>query len=126
MDLTIEVQARRAADELRSLRAWMVAEDALRGRVRLVAAAPGPGTLGSVVETLAVTLGPGGVATALASVLITWIRQRTGNVKFRISKPDGTSCEFSATYVSGLSASEVQKMIAALSRCIEEETLDPS
>src|SRR5215813_8465127 len=63
--------------ELRSLREWLVREEELRGRVTLIEPAPRPGTLGSVVESLLVMLGPGGTATALASVLITWIRHRS-------------------------------------------------
>jgi hypothetical protein len=99
VDVLIEVEARRPADEVRSLRQWLLDENALRGRVRLVEPPVTPGTLGSVVETLAVALGPGGVATAAASVLIAWIRRRTGDVTLKVTQPDGSSFELSATNV---------------------------
>jgi hypothetical protein len=117
--ITIEVAGDRAADEFRSLRDWLVAEEELRGQVRLELPPPDPGALGSVVEALTVALGPGGVATAAASVLISWLRRRTGNVSVKVVRTDGTSAEFSATHVSGLNATEVQRITADLSRSLE-------
>lgn len=116
--VVIEVTGDRPADELRSLRDWLVAEEELRGRVRLELSPPKPGALGSAVAALTVALGPGGVATAAASVLISWIRRRTGTVSVKVSRPDGTSTEFSATNVSGLDATEVQRITAELSRSL--------
>ncbi|MEU6507828.1 MULTISPECIES: hypothetical protein [unclassified Streptomyces] len=117
--LVVEVVGDRSADELRSLRDWLVAEEELRGRVRLELPPPEPGALGSVVAALTVVLGPGGVATAAASVLISWLRRRTGNVSVKLVQPDGTSTEFSATNVRGLDAMEVQRITAELSRSLD-------
>lgn len=117
--LVVEVVGDRSADELRSLRDWLVAEEELRGRVRLELSPPEPGALGSAVAALTVALGPGGVATAAASVLISWLRRRTGNVSVKMIRPDGTSTEFSVTNVSGLDATEVQRITAELSRSLD-------
>lgn len=57
MDVTVSVAGRDAAvKELRSLSAWLAGEEEFRGRVRLVEAAPEPGTLGGWPEALVVAL----------------------------------------------------------------------
>ncbi|MFI5774577.1 hypothetical protein ACIA74_40090 [Streptomyces sp. NPDC051658] len=117
--LVVEVVGDRSADELRSLRDWLVAEEELRGRVRLELPPPEPGALGSIVAALTVALGHGGVATAAASVLIAWLRRRTGDVSVKTTRPDGTSTEFSATHVSGLDATELQRITVELSRSLD-------
>ncbi|WP_439947329.1 effector-associated constant component EACC1 [Streptomyces sp. BBFR109] len=116
--LVVEVVGDRSADELRSLRDWLVAEEELRGRVRLESPPPEPGALGSVVEALTIALGPGGVATAAASVLISWLRRRTGDISLKATWPDGTSTELNVTNVKGLDVTEVQRMTAELSRSL--------
>ncbi|MGI5137284.1 MULTISPECIES: effector-associated constant component EACC1 [unclassified Streptomyces] len=67
-----------AADELRSLREWLVAEEPLRGRVRLAAGAPEEGTLGTGMDAVAVALGNGGAFTVFPTVAVTWLKRRTG------------------------------------------------
>ncbi|MYS44987.1 hypothetical protein GTY23_27930 [Streptomyces sp. SID5998] len=114
----VEVVGDKPADELRSLRDWLVAEEELRGRVRLESPPPEPGALGSVVEALTIALGPGGVATAAASVLISWLRRRTGDISLKATWPDGTSTELNVTNVKGLDVTEVQRMTAELSRSL--------
>jgi hypothetical protein len=119
VDVTVEVEGDRPADELRSLRAWLIAEQGLRGRVRLAESPPAPGTLGGVVEALTVALGPGGVATAMATVLITWIRRRTGKVSVKVTRADGASFEFSAPQINAMSSAEVRAVTAELSRALD-------
>ncbi|MFE5587090.1 hypothetical protein [Kitasatospora sp. NPDC056531] len=118
--ILVKVEGGNSADDLRSLRQWLLEEDQLRGRVRLVEAPPAPGTLGAVLDTLTVALGPGGVATAVASVLISWIRRQRGNVSVKVTRPDGTVTEFSATHVSGLEAPQVRQLAAELSRSLDQ------
>lgn len=78
-----------------------------------------PGTLGSALETLAVALGPGGVATVTASVLIAWLRRRTSDVTLKVSRPDGASYEFSATNVTALDPAGVRELEERLSRALD-------
>ncbi|MFF7633314.1 hypothetical protein ACFZB9_09205 [Kitasatospora sp. NPDC008050] len=115
----VRVEGGGSADELRSLRQWLVEEEALRGRVVLDEAPPPPGALGALAETLTVALGPGGVATAVASVLISWIRRQRGNVSVKVTRPDGTATEFSASHVSGLDAAQVRQLTAELARSLD-------
>ncbi|MGY2119316.1 effector-associated constant component EACC1 [Nocardia gipuzkoensis] len=82
-------------DSLRALRTWLVGEDLLRGRARVVTSPPPEGALGSTVETLAIALAPGGAVTVLASALITWIRRQRGDITLKVVRPDGASVEFS-------------------------------
>ncbi|SFY49741.1 effector-associated constant component EACC1 [Streptomyces sp. F-1] len=119
MDVKVAVDGGRAADELRSLREWLVADPSLRGRVRLEAAPPAPGTLGSALETLSVALGPGGVATALASVLITWIRRRSGGVTLTVRRGDGASFGLKAPSVRELSPQDVTELTRRLSESLD-------
>ncbi|MFF2073274.1 hypothetical protein ACFVXG_00785 [Kitasatospora sp. NPDC058162] len=119
----IRIDGTGSTDELRSLRQWLIEEDRLRGRVQLAEAPPEPGTLGSVLDTLTVALGPGGVATAVASVLISWIRRQRGNVSVKVTRPDGTVAELSATHVSALEAPEVRQLAAELARSLDQGTV---
>ncbi|MFE5587624.1 hypothetical protein [Kitasatospora sp. NPDC056531] len=107
------------ADELRSLRTWLTDVDELRGRVTSVESPPVPGTLGPVLDALAVALGPGGAATALATAVISWIRQRRGEVTLKISRPDGASVEISGKRVQGLDDGTIRAVLADTIRILE-------
>lgn len=119
MDVSVVIVGDRAGEELRSLRAWLVEENELRGRVRLRQRPPEPDELGAVDDVLTVAFGPGGAATVLASVLITWIRHRTGNVTVKLTRPDGTSVDVTAKHVRGLAAADVHTLTAELSRSLD-------
>ena len=49
-----------------ALRDWLAAEEALRGRVELLARTPQPGQMGAALDVLAVALGSGGAGAVLA------------------------------------------------------------
>lgn len=128
VELAITVVGGAGADELRSLHAWLVREDELRGRVALVEPPPERGALGSIPEALAVALGPGGVATALAGVLVTWLRHRTTDLTLRAGRKDGaTVVELSVRRMRDMDPAAVQQQVRTLSRLLaeaEETTLD--
>lgn len=86
----------------------------LRGRARLAPAAAPEGTLGADLTQLLVTLESGGMATALASVLIAWIKRRAGSVTAKVTRPDGTTFELTAERVHGLKPEDLQKQVAQL------------
>jgi hypothetical protein len=67
--------------ELASLFEWLQGEDELRGRVHAVDGAIGDTELGSVVQLLTVAVGAGGMGTALASSLKTWLLTRRTTAK---------------------------------------------
>lgn len=96
--------------ELESLYEWLVRDPELRGQVSPKLAAPKSGKLGAVLESLIVVLGPGGVATALASVLISWLRRRVGEVHMKITVDD-TSVEIDGKNFRDMDAKGFQRLI---------------
>jgi hypothetical protein len=91
-----------SADDLRSLRSWLIDDDELRGRVELRQRDPEPGELGSLTDALMVAAGSGGALTALASVLISWLRHRTTDVTIKVTRSDGSGVEVSAQRLRGI------------------------
>jgi Effector Associated Constant Component 1 len=117
VDIKVTLVGPQAGDEARELRHWLTYEAELRGRVRLIEPAPEPGSLGALVDTLVVSLGPGG-ATAFATALVSWIRHRTGDTRAVVRQPDGTQVEVSARRVRGLDAAAVRSIVQDVSRSV--------
>lgn len=107
-----------ASDELRSLRQWLIAEEELRGHVRLAEPDDEPGTLGGVTSTLIVALGQSGAAGVFAATLIAWIRHRTSDAHYKLTRPDGTAMEIAARRIRGLDAEGIQVLTAELARSL--------
>jgi len=83
--------------------------------------------MGSVADVLMVALGQGGVATALASVLISWVRRQTGKVSVSAKLSDGAEITLTADHVRGLSTDEISPLVAQLAAALESRdarTLD--
>jgi hypothetical protein len=119
MEVGLTVVGDDATAGMRSLEAWLAGHDELRGRVRPVVTVPQPGTMGSVADVLMVALGQGGVATAMASVLISWIRRQSGKVSVNVTHPDGTTITLSADHVRGLTTEEVRSVITQLGTTLD-------
>jgi hypothetical protein len=112
MDVTVSVVGPHAdVEELRCLFRWLAGDEALRGRVRLVEAAPEPGTLGWWPQAVVVGLSQSGAVAVLASAVITWIRYRTSEVTCTITRPDGTSAELTAKRVRGADLAEMGELV---------------
>jgi hypothetical protein len=118
MDLTVTVAG--TADEFRSLFSWLTGEDELRGRFRLAGSSVPSGVMGPLTESLVVTLGPGGVSTALATALVTWLRHRTSDVTIKTQAPDGRAIEVSAKRVHGMNSTQVHEFAAGLAGMLSE------
>ncbi len=104
MDVVIAVEGPAAADELRSLQLWLIDDDDFRGLVRLHNTAPASGTMsGAIVDGLTIAVSSS-LGTALATVLVTWLKTRVGKVQFRLTRPDGAMIEMTAEQVRGLDA----------------------
>jgi Effector Associated Constant Component 1 len=86
----------------------------LHGRARLVPVAAPEDTLGADLTQLLVTLESGGMATAFASVLVTWIKKRAGGVTAKVMLRDGTVIELTAERVLGPKPEDLQKQIEQL------------
>jgi Effector Associated Constant Component 1 len=109
-------------DELLTLRAWLVHEDELRGRVALLQET-GTGTLGGAMEALSVSLGSGGAISVLVAGTLSWFRQRyrhrPGNtVTIKFSRGDGGSFEISADAVGTWTYAEFTERICQLAEAL--------
>jgi hypothetical protein len=111
-----------ASEELFSLRQWLADEEELRGRVRLLEGSPRPGRLGGLPEAVAILLGPGGAGAVLATSLIAWIRQRTGDITLRVTRSDGSSLELEARRVRGLTAAGVSAQVEGLGEMLQVQS----
>jgi Effector Associated Constant Component 1 len=114
MQVRLTVAGDDATAVMRSLEVWLAGHDELRGRVGPVVTAPQPGAMGSVADVLMVTVGPGGVATAVASVLISWIRRQRGTVSVSARRPDGAEITLTADHVRGLTTEEIRALVTQL------------
>jgi hypothetical protein len=116
VEVRVEVAGKHSSDELRSLREWLIADESLRGRVRLVAGTPENGKLGTGMEALAVALGNGGAFTVFATVAVTWLRRRAGRMEVKIIRADGSTVEISSDLVRPQTAQELRETAVRLAR----------
>lgn len=115
--LTLRVSAGPGVEtdaHLVSLRDWLAAEDALRGRVELPARPPQPGQMGAALDVLAVALGSGGAGAVLARSLSTWLVQRRTDITVHVSRGDGQDVT-----VEVRRASDPQAVIGAVGQLLE-------
>ena len=102
-------------EALRGLRRWLTGEADLRDRVMVRERPPGP-----VLEALVVALAPDGVAAALVTGIVTWLRHERGDLTVRVQRGDGSSFEITAARVRGLDAealrAEIERLAAETGR----------
>lgn len=103
--------SRLSADDLRSLRHWLLDVYDLRGPVDLRQADPQPGELGSVTDALVVAVGSGGAITTLTGALVSWLRHRTTDLTVRLVRPDGSAMEIDGRRVRGVDAEQIGGLI---------------
>ncbi|MGK4579064.1 effector-associated constant component EACC1 [Kitasatospora sp. HPMI-4] len=100
--------------DISDLAAWLEAEDILRGCVRRESGPVPRGALGGELSQLAVSLGSGGAATAMASVIVAWLRRRKSTLTLRVSRPDGSMVELRAEQVRTLDAAGIREQVGQL------------
>ncbi|MFD8838494.1 effector-associated constant component EACC1 [Streptomyces griseofuscus] len=125
MDVRVDAEGPDAADRLRSLYGWLSDDQLLRGRLGLRERPPEPGTLGPVLEAVLVALGPGGAATALATGVIAWLRNRRGDVRLKVTLEDGRSLELTGKRVAGLDAAALRRQAADLAALLGQGDENP-
>jgi Effector Associated Constant Component 1 len=108
------------ADQLRSLHAWLVNEEELRGRVQLAGPPPRQDALGGTPEMLVVALSQGGAGAVLASALVAWVRHRTSDIVCCLHRPDGTTAQVSGRRVRRADPAMLKELVAELSRSLGE------
>lgn len=120
MDLRLTVTGPDAADEVRSLHAWLTGEEETRGRTRLVTGVPQPGVLGPAADSVAVALGPGGIPAAVAVSLVAWLHQRSSDVVIRARGRSGKVIELSAKRVRSLDSARLREITHQLAGELDE------
>jgi hypothetical protein len=108
-----------SSDELRGLRAWLVADDELRGRVRTREGPPDAGKLGPVLESLEIIAQP--AAAALAASLIAWLRSRVSKFRLEVRTERGAEVVLDSRQVKAMDPQQVNELIGRLSQVIEGE-----
>jgi len=126
VSLVVTLTADTADRDIADLGGWLDADDELRGCVRREPAPVRDGTLGGAVAQLVVSLGSGGAATALAGVIITWLRRRAGSVTVRLTRPDGSTVEMRAERVRALAAADLRAQVEQLAAVVWPELTDDS
>jgi hypothetical protein len=121
MQVTITPSGQDHVEEVRRLHGFLVADEDLRGRVRLAAMPPEPGTLGAA-DVLLAALGPGGITAALVSALIAYLRRPGPRVGVKVRRPDGATVELTAERVRGLDAAAMEAITAELTRTLDSAT----
>lgn len=106
-----------SSDELRDLRAWLVAEEELRGQVRSKERPPQSGSLGPVLEALEVAAQP--AAAVLAASLVTWLRSRVSRFRLEVRSERGARMMLDVRQVKELDPRAVEELISRLSVVIE-------
>lgn len=102
------------SEDAASLAAWLEEDDTLRGCTHRAPGSVPDGALGADLAQLAVSLVSGGAATALASVVVAWLRRRAGAVSVRVSRPDGSVLELRAEQVRALDAAGLRAQVDQL------------
>ncbi|MGW4643359.1 effector-associated constant component EACC1 [Sphaerisporangium sp. NPDC004334] len=117
MDVQIAVTGEESVD---ALRRWLDEDSDLLGKVRNQGTPPGPGQLGTL-EVLVAAVGQGGIATALASALVAWLRRRVGDVEITVRRPDGGEITLTARNVRRLDSGQLTELTRRLEGAMGED-----
>ncbi len=79
--------------------------------------------MGSLTDALVVAAGSGGAVTALAGVLVSWIRHRTSDLTVKVTRPDGSSVEVDGKRIRRL---EAEALTVEIERLAEQLTAAPA
>lgn len=74
-----------------------------------------------MLEALLVAIAPGGVAAALVTGIVAWIRQRHSDIAIRVEYSDGTKVAIDAQRVRGLTGAALSAEIAHLTATVRPE-----
>ena len=105
MELQVRLPHELDDTALVDLRAWLLSERQLRGRVDLVAAENDGGHLGGAWDAVAISLGSGGAVAAFCQVISEWIKRRRPETKLECTNRLGETV--SLTNIEPEKASEL-------------------
>ncbi|MEK2477746.1 MULTISPECIES: effector-associated constant component EACC1 [Streptomyces] len=110
LTFTFDAPADEADDLARSLARWLNDDEDLSGAARLRMVPPAPGEQGGLADAAEVLNAAGPVLDALVAAVGVWVGQRFRNrsVSLKVTRPDGTHIELSATDPRDAAAVEEQ------------------
>ncbi|WP_159027455.1 hypothetical protein [Streptomyces sp. Tue 6075] len=119
----ISVLSEAPVADAESLTGWLTGESELVGRVGRTGLPPGPGELGSVLDTVTVALGTGGTITALIASLRTWLAHpRRSDIRLKVRREGGPTVEIDGKRVK---RADVEKMLRLALEEDQEQHQDP-
>jgi hypothetical protein len=91
-DVRLTLDSPQALDDTIELAKWLRGERFLQGHVSLSHREPGEQDLGASLDFVSVAVSSGGLATVLASSLVTWLqsRRRTTRIKLTVTRADSS------------------------------------
>lgn len=119
MELTLRLVGESVrSDDLRSLRGWLIADDALRGHVQVVERPPAPDALGPALDALRIIGDP--AAATLAWALITWLRNQRHDLTVTFGRDgDETKVTYSGKRLRQSDHAQIQAEIANLTALMD-------
>lgn len=99
------------------LSAMLSSHPLLRGRVQLSTERHDASGLNPSLAALLVDLSPAALG-AFTSILLTWLRHRTGSTRLTLRRPDGARLELSAQRVRNLNAAELTTLATQLTEAL--------
>ncbi|MFI6927450.1 hypothetical protein ACIBIZ_46490 [Nonomuraea spiralis] len=121
MDILVVVDGEERSDELYSLRKEFSDDVELAGIAQDRISGPPADALGDIADALIIALAPGGLVTAAAAVLVTWIRNRKRSVSITLKRPDNAELRFQAETVRAIDGAKVREITAELAKWLNGE-----
>ncbi|WP_306206158.1 effector-associated constant component EACC1 [Actinoplanes sp. RD1] len=103
--------------EMRNLSTALDSHPHLRGRTQLGAEGHHAPGLNETLTTLLVDLSPAALG-AFSTIVLTWIRHRTGTARLTVRRPDGARLELSAQRVRNLNADQLATLATQLTEAL--------
>ena len=116
----IQLQSEFEEDSALGLFDRLSGESELSDAVRLQPPPLEPGSLGSVVDTIAVALSSATATAAAARALVAWLRTRTSEVTIRISGRDGLVGEVRSSNVRSLGPEAIESLVQSLTTSLSK------
>ncbi|GLI03365.1 effector-associated constant component EACC1 [Phytohabitans aurantiacus] len=120
--VTITADEESVVDDLLSLREELI-DGGLGAHVSLRQRPMEPGALGPITDAVIAVVTSGALATALASVLVTWIKFRVGDRELTITRDGDVKIRLRATNVRQADDAELRALFQELTTFFEKDAL---
>jgi hypothetical protein len=113
------------SSEVNDLSTALNSHPQLHGRTQLNTDRHHGSGLNQTLTTLLVDLSPAALG-AFTTILLTWIRHRTGTTRLTVRRPDGARLELSAQRVRNLNADQLAALSAQLTEALSPAPRTPA